>query len=69
MCENNNVVKSCMTCDRRFGTTMFGMCNYSGHYCSSERANTSVCGRDYEKGWIKRRPFLYRLFGINKENN
>lgn len=59
-------VKSCKTCDRRIGFSPLSFCNYSGYSCNTERMYPTKCGRDYEHGWIQRRPFWKRWLGINK---
>jgi len=58
--------KTCKTCDRREFSLFGTRCNYSGVLCTIERLYPTACGRDYMNGWIQRRPFWKRLFGINK---
>lgn len=60
------MVKSCLTCDHRKGDVKFGHCSAAGIYCTVERQYNNVCSKDFSTGWVQRRPFLYRLFGINK---
>ena len=54
-------VKSCATCDYRSGD----MCIRYGDFHNMVRHAPSLCGENYEHGWVQRRPFWNRLFGVN----
>lgn len=60
------MIKSCKTCDRRTLSALGGYCNYSGYLCSTERKYPTKCGQNYEHGWVQRRSWWKRLFGVNK---
>lgn len=61
------MVKSCKTCDRRdLQLPGITVCNYTGYLCETERRHPNRCGKDYEHGWVQRRSFWKRLFGVNK---
>lgn len=61
------IVKSCKTCDRRNVTLSGDEYDYTGYLCETARSSTAKkCGKDYEHGWVQRRSWWKRLFGVNK---
>ncbi len=60
------MIRSCKTCDHRDGNFEFDYCLYSGEFCLVERKYPTVCGQNYENGWVQRRSWWKRLFGVNR---
>jgi len=60
--------KSCRTCDRR----NWDKCTLSGHFCDTERAYPTRCGKDYD-GWVPRKGvfdrFIEAIFGVDIEES